>query len=307
VQVLDLTRVLAGPIAARLLADFGADVVKIDRDPAGTRVSIYEPAAHEFVNRGKDSLVIDLATETGRRQFAERARSADVLITNFLPEARGRLGVDEASVREIVNDLVYVHLDTFGGPGPWEGLRGYAELANAVTGITERTLGDGPPSGVLPAIDYPRSPFTDPATGILAAFTAVAALCGRARAGGGWAAETSLVRTAMYEQILYVVGEPPFEPRPPKDIGWGPSDGLCRVESDWVYLVGTGEDVVAQQLVAVDEFFAPGGAADRRGLRRALESVQYGVVLQPGLAIRLDRTPGRAGDLPGPFVHESAG
>jgi hypothetical protein len=111
----------------------------------------------------------------------------------------------------------------------------------------------------------------------------------------------------MYEQILYVVGEPPFEPRPPKDIGWGASDGLCRVESDWVYSVGTGEDVVEQQLVAVDEFFAPGGAADRLGLRRALESAQYGVVLQPGLAIRLDRTPGRAGDLPDPFVHESAG
>ena len=305
VKVLDLTRVLAGPIAARLLADFGADVLKVDRDPAGTQVSFSEPAAHEFVNRGKGSLVVDLTTEAGREQFTARARGADVLITNFLPEARVRLGIDEASMRQLVNDLIYVHLDTFGVDGPWRGMPGYAEIANAVTGLTERTLGDGPPSGVLPAVDYPRSPFTDPATGILAAFSTVVALCGRARSGGGWTADTSLVRAAMYEQILYVVGESTFEPRPPKDMGWSDSHRLRQVDSDWVFAVSGDDEIIAHPVVSVDEFFALGCTADQLGLRRSLASAEYGTVVQPGLAIRLQRTPGRAGDLPALFLQKA--
>jgi hypothetical protein len=109
----------------------------------------------------------------------------------------------------------------------------------------------------------------------------------------------------MYEQILYVVGESTFEPRPPKDMGWSDSHRLRQVDSDWVFAVSGDDEIIAHPVVSVDEFFALGGTADQLGLRRSLASAEYGTVVQPGLAIRLQRTPGRAGDLPALFLQKA--
>lgn len=299
-KVLDLSRVLAAPTASRLLADLGADVTKIDRDPTGTQVSFREPAVHEFVNRGKDVLVADLTTERGRAAFRERARDADVVLTNFTRSALPRLGIDEDSVREIAPDVVYVHLDTFGDGGPFEGVRGYAEIANAVTGISERTLDSLPPSGAMATVDFPRCPFTDSAAGILGALGATAALFARARHGGGWYADTSLVRTAMYEQLPYVVFAVGDGPRSASSMDWAAEHQLEERDGEWEF-VADADPTATQRVATIAEVMALGGPADRRGLRVSLESDEFGTVVQQGTAIKLERTPARVAQLPPPF------
>jgi hypothetical protein len=79
---------------------------------------------------------------------------------------------------------------------------------------------------------------------------------------------------------------------------------LRQVDSGWVFAVADDHESIAHPILSVDEFFAPGGIADKRGLRKSFASAEYGSVVQPGLAIRLERTPGRAGDLPTPFVQK---
>jgi crotonobetainyl-CoA:carnitine CoA-transferase CaiB-like acyl-CoA transferase len=347
-RVLDMTRVLAAPSASRLLAELGAEVIQADVDPADTRVGLRQPFFHEQANRGKRSVVVDLRTEEGRTRVEVLLGWADVLVTNFTLPAIRRMGLDERTVRTTAPHIVYTYLNAFGTSGPWADLRGYAEIANTVTGITERTLGDGPPSGVAPAIDLPRCPFTDYAAGVLGAFAALLGTYHRNRTGLATRVETSLVAAASYEQLPYLVdhvGKTWDEPRAP-DLGWEPLQRLYRTADDWIFLgaprqalpdvlealdvelhaeadrteleqaletalaarsssdcaallQGAGAGV--HRVSTLDELFAPGGSADRRGLRLEQHSTEFGKVVQPGPTMRLSRTPMRPGFLPGPF------
>lgn len=259
-RVLDMTRVLAAPSASRLLAELGADVVQADVDPAGAKVGLRQPFFHEQANRGKRSIVVDLGEELGRLRLQRLLRWADMLITNFTPPTLRRLGLCENAVREVAPDVVYVYLNTFGTSGPWAELRGYAEIANTVTGITARTLGAGPPSGVAPNVDLPRSPFTDYAAGVLGAFAALAGWYHRHRTGQASRVETSLVAASSYEQVPYLIDHANKEwnePRSPA-LGWGPLQRLYRTAGDWVF-VGADDQLFSEVSSAfgVDRETAP--------------------------------------------------
>lgn len=342
-RVLDMSRVLAAPSASRLLADLGADVVKADADLTDARLALRQPVFHEQTNRGKRTVELDLATSEGRRDLRQLLEWADVLITNFTLPRLAPMGLDEESVRWVAPDLVYVYLNAFGTRGPWADRRGYAEIANTATGITERTIGVGPPSGAAPTIDLPRCPFTDYAAGGLAAFAALTAWYRRLRGGGALRAETSLVRAACWLQLPYLIDHETQawdEPRPPAP-GWNDAHRLYRTQDGWVAVgldpaawerlceqhagnVGEGlaqgaehwfaamttgacvsavRDVGggAHEVVDLDTLMAPGGPADRRGLRLAQQSDEFGTVVQPGPTVRFSRTSMRAGALPGPF------
>src|ERR1041385_2447369 len=141
VRVLDLTRVLAGPFATMLLADLGADVIKVERPGEGDETRHLPPLqdgeSHYFlsVNRGKRGIAVDLKREAGRDLALELARVSDVLIENFRPGVIGRLGLDYERVRAVNPALVYCSISAFGQTGPLAGRAAFDVAMQALGGI----------------------------------------------------------------------------------------------------------------------------------------------------------------------------
>jgi hypothetical protein len=184
VRVLDLTRVIAGPVATRTLAAWGADVLRIDSP------RLPENAAQAIDTLpGKRSALVDFADPAGRARLEELLGSADVLVQGYRPGALSRFGLDEAELAGRHPHLSVVTLSAWGWRGPWAGRRGFDSLVQCPTGIAA-TEGSGGQPGVLPA------QVLDHATGYLAA---AAALLSLARVAGGEAPahrRVSLARTA---------------------------------------------------------------------------------------------------------------
>lgn len=340
IRVIDMTRVLAAPTVARILAELGAEVTKVDVAPGTTRAGLREPFFHESVNRGKTILAVDAYAPGGKDRVASLCHAADLLVTNFTQPALSRLGLDADTLAHTAPHLVHVYVNTFGTSGPWADLRGYAEIANTVTGITARTLGAGPPSGVAPNVDLPRSPATDYAAGILGAFAALLGLLRLERLGRACAAETTLIDAACLEQLAQMHGldDPPDVTGA---LGWSDLQRLYLTRDGWIFVgiaeehrgrlasvLGTGEadtlekvfaDLTAEEavarvvdaggaahpLVGMDDLLTPDGLADHLGLRLEQHSPLFGAVVQPGPVIRLSRTPMKAGDLPVPPEHQA--
>lgn len=187
-KVLDLSRVLAGPVATQLLADLGADVVKVERPGSGddTRqwgppfVSQGGPSGY-FVscNRGKRSLALDLAHPAARAVLDDLIRAADVLVENFLPDSLQRLGLQPDRLRNVNPKLVVCSISGYGRTGPLAEVPGYDLIMQASSGIMSITgEATGAPMKVGVAI-------TDCITGLYAAASALAGLyaVGKGRAG----------------------------------------------------------------------------------------------------------------------------
>ncbi|MGT2453242.1 CoA transferase [Cupriavidus basilensis] len=186
IRVLDLTRILAGPVATRFLAGFGADVLRID--PPGWE----EPGTVPEVLPGKRCARLDLKNAADRHVLERLLSQADVLVHGYRREALARLGLDARRRREINPGLVDVSLDAYGWSGPWTGRRGFDSLVQMSTGIADagmRAAGLDRP-GPLPvqAIDH--------ATGYLMAAAAVRGLAQRIATGAGCEVRASLARTA---------------------------------------------------------------------------------------------------------------
>ena len=186
IRVLDLTRVLAGPVATRFLAGFGADVLRID--PPGWD----EPGVIPEVTLGKRCARLDLRQPAGRRAFGELLASADVLVHGYRSDALGRLGLDVAERRRIRPGLVDVSLDAYGWTGPWRGRRGFDSLVQMSAGIAaegmRRFRTDRPKPLPVQALDH--------ATGYIMAAGVVRGLTRRMTEGVGSTMRTSLARTA---------------------------------------------------------------------------------------------------------------
>ncbi len=165
ITVLDFTRVLAGPYCTRLLADQGADVIKVERpiegdevrhivlqlDPGRTDQSSY------FIrlNAGKRSIAVDLAHPDARAVILDLVRRADVLVENFSPGVMAKYGLDHATLAPLRPDLVYCSISGFGQTGPLAGMQAYAHLINAISGMMdlERAGGPEPRAAYLQAAD----------------------------------------------------------------------------------------------------------------------------------------------------------
>jgi len=177
VRVVDLTTLLPGPYATQLLADAGADVVKVERPGVGdeARVMAASGAADVFgaVNRGKRSVTLDLKTDAGRRAFEAVATDADVVIEGFRPGVTDRLGVDYDAVAEYNPDVVYCSLTGFGATGPNADRAGHDLNYVGMAGLLDMTRS---PDGT-PAI--PGFPVADMAGGLFAAWSVVTALLSR--------------------------------------------------------------------------------------------------------------------------------
>ncbi|HTE83215.1 MAG TPA: CoA transferase, partial [Dehalococcoidia bacterium] len=138
VRVLDLCIILAGPTCGRTLAEFGADVIKVDnpgRDPVSN---------HHDVNRGKRTMLLDLKAEEGLSVFWRLVADADVVVQNFRKGVAERLGVGYQDVKARRPDIVYASLNAFGQVGPWAGRPGHEQLAQAASGMQDRYGGARP-------------------------------------------------------------------------------------------------------------------------------------------------------------------
>ena len=197
VKVADFSRVLAGPFASMMLADFGADVIKIER-PSGDETREWVPPVDAFgvgtyfssVNRNKRSVVCDLRTDVGLERAMEIALSADVVIENFRPGVMDRFGLDYASLREKRPNIVYCSITGFGRAGGAH-LPGYDLLVQAVGGLMSVTgTSDSEPSKVGVAM-------VDVVTGQNAVVGILAALRALEHTGVGQLVEVNLLSSLL--------------------------------------------------------------------------------------------------------------
>jgi crotonobetainyl-CoA:carnitine CoA-transferase CaiB-like acyl-CoA transferase len=184
--VLDLTRVLAGPVATRFLAGFGANVLRID-PPTWD-----EPGVVPDVTLGKRCARLDLRDSTQREIFVELLRRADVLVHGYRADALETLGLGGDFRRRVRRGLIDVRLNAYGWTGPWRNRRGFDSLVQMSSGIADhgmRVLGKDRPTPLpVQALDH--------ATGYLLAAAVLRGLTLRARNGHGFEARTSLARMA---------------------------------------------------------------------------------------------------------------
>lgn len=182
VRVLDLTRVLAGPYTTMLLADLGAEVVKVEEPGVGDEARRIGPFADGVsayfvsINRGKKSLTLNLKTDEGRRLFVDLVRQADVLVENYRPGTMRKLGLDYPSLRVKHPPLVYAACSGFGQTGPYAQRGAYDMIVQGMGGIMSITgEPDGPPVRVGVSIgDIAAALFTT--IGILSALCHVRAI-----------------------------------------------------------------------------------------------------------------------------------
>jgi crotonobetainyl-CoA:carnitine CoA-transferase CaiB-like acyl-CoA transferase len=203
VRVLDLTRVIAGPVATRTLALLGADVLRVDSPRLPET-----PEAHAETGLGKRSTLLDLTAAADRATFDELLASADVLVTGYRPGALGRLGLSAGDVRARHPALVVAQLCAWGwsGVGPWTERRGFDSLVQAGTGIAAVEAADDGTPGVLPAQAL------DHGTGYLLAAAVLRCLTARRTTGAGARVRLSLAGTAQW--LLHGIAPDPL-PGPP--------------------------------------------------------------------------------------------
>ncbi|HYZ22715.1 MAG TPA: CoA transferase [Rhodopila sp.] len=197
VRVLDLSRVLAGPYCAQLLADFGADVVKIEA-PEGDENRLWPPvtdasysANFASVNRGKRAMTLDLKTEPARALLRRLARESDVLIHSFLPDTAERLGISTPRLRAESPRLIVATISGYGAAGALASKRGYDLMVQAFAGIMSVTgeVG-GPPLRCGASV-------IDMSTGLSLYGGIVTALLGRQATGQGTWVHGSLLETGV--------------------------------------------------------------------------------------------------------------
>jgi crotonobetainyl-CoA:carnitine CoA-transferase CaiB-like acyl-CoA transferase len=197
VRVLDLSRVLAGPFCGMLLADMGADVIKVEDTGAGDESRTWPPhkdgesAAYLVINRNKRDVTLDLKSPEGAAVLKKLVTRADVLIENFRTGTMESFGLGYEVLSELNPGLVYCSISAFGRTGPRRDSAGYEALMQAFSGIMSIT---GEPGG--PPLRAGVS-FLDLTTGIFSAYGIANALLHRAKTGLGQRVDASLLETAV--------------------------------------------------------------------------------------------------------------
>ena len=199
-RVLELARILAGPWAGQILADLGADVVKVERKGTGDDTRGWGPpfveaadgnhldaAYFHATNRGKRSIELDFESEDGRRIVKKLAARSDVLIENFKVGGLAKFGLDYASLSQDNPRLIYCSVTGFGQTGPYASRAGYDLMAQGMGGIMDLT---GAPDGEPQRAGVPVA---DIFTGIYSVVGILAALIERGRTGRGCQVDTALV------------------------------------------------------------------------------------------------------------------
>lgn len=215
VEVLELAQIMAGPTCGSLLADLGADVIKVEKMPGGDDTRRYaepsingESAAFMMMNRNKRGIALDLKTDGGRQVLKRLVQRADVLTENYRRGALDRLGLGVADLQAINPALIYCSISGYGRTGPSADKGGFDLIAQGISGLMSVTGEPGRPPVKV------GSPVTDLNAGILAALGIVSAYVHRLKTGQGQFVDTSLLeagihQTAWQAAIFFATGEPP--------------------------------------------------------------------------------------------------
>jgi len=198
IRVVDMTSAMAGPFATMLLADLGAEVVKVE-PPEGDQSRDWGPPFYgekyssyfASINRGKKSVVVNLKSEGGRRVLYRLVERADVFLESFRPGTAAKLGVDYAALRGVNPRLIYCSISGFGQYGRYRDRPGYDLIALAMSGLMDLT---GEPEG--PPVKF-AVPIADIVTGMFCAVAVLAALRSRDRGGGGAYIDMALLDSAL--------------------------------------------------------------------------------------------------------------
>ena len=206
-RVLDLTRILAGPVAGRTLAAYGADVMLLNSPELPNIESIAD------TSRGKLSAFVELKNEAGRAALRRLIGASHVFMQGYRPGALAALGFGPADVARLRPGIVYVSLSAYGPVGPWSGRRGFDSLVQTATGfnLAEAQAFEANQPRVMPLqiLDY--------AAGYLLAFGAQVALLRQARQGGSWHVQVSLAGVGHWLRGLGRVARAQPEPSPHHD------------------------------------------------------------------------------------------
>lgn len=226
IRVLDLTRVLAGPWCSQTLADFGADVIKVERPGAGDDTRHWGPpylkdahgadtaeaAYYLAANRNKRSVTVDIATPEGQRIVRELAAQSDVVLENYKVGQLKKYGLDYESLRAVKPDLVYCSVTGFGQTGPYAHRAGYDFIIQGIGGFMSITgERDGQPGG---GPQKAGVAIADLATGLYSTIAVLAALAHRDRTGEGQHVDMALldVQVALLANMntnFLASGQPP--------------------------------------------------------------------------------------------------
>lgn len=242
VRVLDLSTMLAGPVCARTLAEYGAEVVKIDapRPLFGPRMTCWYGLD---LNRGKRSVLLNLKRPEGRAAFLRLAGDADLVVHNFRPGILERLGVGPADARVVNPGITYVAVSAYGGPrpGPRSGWPGFDPVLQAATGVMERYGSAEKPvlHAIASCVDY--------LTGFGAAFAAALATLARRRGNPVAEAATSLAAAAQLAQLPFLVRQAGDlgcdEPSGQDALGHDALHRLYRTRDGWLFLSADGNEL----------------------------------------------------------------
>ncbi|MHA1595756.1 MAG: CaiB/BaiF CoA transferase family protein [Candidatus Baldrarchaeia archaeon] len=197
IRILDLTRLLPGDFCTLLLADMGAEVIKIEEPRAGDYIRWYPPlvagysAMHYYINRNKKSVTLNLRTEEGREIFYRLVKKADVVVESFRPGVVKSLRIDYETVKRYNPQVIYCSISGYGQTGPYRDFPGhdlnYIAIAG-ILGITGRR--GGPP--IIPGVQI-----ADLSSGMFAAMAILAALIARERTGRGQYIDVSMLDCAI--------------------------------------------------------------------------------------------------------------
>ncbi len=198
IRVIEIGQVLSAPFAGMILADLGAEVIKVEKPSVGDDARNMGPAFRDGasmvfhdVNRGKRSVQIDLKTKVGLEQLFCLLADADVLIHNLRPGDAIKLGIDSVAMRERFPALIYCEMSAFGHKGPRQRQPGYESLLQAYSGLVSMNGSpDSPPSRIGASV-------VDQGAGMWAVIGVLAALHGRSQSSQGSVVNTSLLETAL--------------------------------------------------------------------------------------------------------------
>ncbi len=218
VRVIDLSRVMSGPFCTAMLADLGAEVIKIEMPGVGEDSRHLGPfqdgesAYFMLLNRGKKSMTLNLKSSRGREILLALAESSDVVIENFRPGVAHPLGIDYAALAALNPGLVYASISGFGQSGPLAGRPAYDLVVQAMSGLMDVTgQRDGPPTAIGESM-------ADVCAGMFAAWGISTALFARERTGKGRHLDIAML-DSMFSMMLTVLGLQLYSDRAPVRVG----------------------------------------------------------------------------------------
>lgn len=264
IRVLDLCIILAGPTCGRTLAEYGADVIKIDPEHRKPSLTPWLD-----VGRGKRSVCLNIRNDAGLEAFLRLADAADVILTGFRKGVAERLGIGYERLAARNPRIVYASINAFGQEGAWASRPGFDQNAQAATGMQVRNGGDGQPAP-------PPYTFNDYGTGLMAAYGVIMALLERERTGKGQKVDTALAYTASTFSSAHMID---FEGYEPDDVIAGPSakgsgdmSRLYQTSDGWIALSADGG---RDRLAALPQFAGADGVAGLEAAFRSRPSAEW--------------------------------